>query len=514
MRLSRFPGRSVLVLLGMHAVLICVSAEKPVLEDLHPAGAEQGSTNVVTLGGKFDPWPPSLWIDGGGIEYSFETNKGKVQFIVGSEAAPGPRLVRIYNDEGASEPRIFVVGNGKELNEAEPNDHFLKPQSIEQLPVTMNGRLEKRGDVDSYLVRVPAGEWLEARLENYVLMGKLDAVLRLVTEHGEQLCWNHDFANLDPRLIWQAPVEQTVVLQVFGFAYPANSQIELAGGEGGSYRLHLRAANRPVSVFPDPSESEPNDEVAQAQSISVDSSIAGAIGRAGDEDRFAFEAEKDSFYLVDIKAAEMGTPLDAWLKVEDSSGKELARNDDAEGTSDPKLEWKAPDTGKFILAVGSVTHRGSDDFRYQLDLRAAAPAYRATLENSSLIIKPGETNELKLKVVFLRGFTNVLEARCDQLPSGVSVEPVNISAAGDVALKLIATPEAPPANAPFRIRLRDSVTGEELGAAFEFTSRTVNNGVPGGYQALLIESTEDIWLTVPPTPPEKPAEEPPKAAGS
>ena len=494
---------------------ICfIRAEKPVLEDLTPAGAGRGSTNVVTLGGKFEPWPPKLWIEGEGIEHSFETNKGKVQLVISEEAQPGPRFLRIYNDDGASDPRFFVVGETSEANEAEPNDHFLKPQKIEQLPGTVNGRLDKRGDVDSYLITLLSGEWLDARLENYVLMGKLDGVLRLVNEQGQQLSWNHDFGTLDPRLLWQASTGQKVVLQVFGFPYPANSQIELAGGEGGSYRLHIAKGTKvPALVSGGACETEPNDEPGQAQLISVESAVEGRITRGTDEDRFSFQAEKDRFYLFDLTAAEVGSPLDAWLRIEDASGKELANNDDAEGTSDPKLEWKAPENGKYVLAVGSVTHRGGEDYQYELKLNVGEPDYRATLESSSLVVKPGETNEVKLKVAFLRGFTNVLEASLDQLPPGTAAEPVKISAAGDVTLKLAAAADAPPSNAPFRVLVRDTSTDRYRSAQVEFTSRSVNNGVPGGYQKLLLESTDAIWLTVVPKPEEKSEEKPSEAAG-
>lgn len=509
------PGRFFMIGLCLGVLVCSVRAEKPVLEDLSLAGAGRGSTNLITLSGKFEPWPPKLWIEGVGIEHSFETNKGKMRLVISPEAETGPRLLRIYNEEGASEPRIFVVGEENEILEAEPNDHFLKPQTVEQSPATINGRLEKRGDVDSYLIPVQSGEWLDARLENYVLMGKMDGVLRLVNEQGQQLSWNHDGGTLDPRLIWRAATEQKVVLQVFGFAYPANAQIQLAGGEGGSYRLQIEKRTQPPRLVSGGGacETEPNNEPAQAQLISVPSAVEGKIERGLDEDRFSFQAEKDRFYLIDLQAAELGSPLDAWLRIEDGDGKELAKNDDAEGTSDPKLEWKAPENGKFVLAIGSVTHRGGEDYQYELKLNTGEPDYRLTLENSSVLARAGETNEVKLKAAFLRGFTNVLEAWCEQLPQGITSEPATITAAGDVTLKLIAASDAPSANAPFRVVVRDTVTDQKRSAQMEFTSRSVNNGVPGGYQKLLVETTEELWLTVAPKPPEKTEEKAAKEAG-
>ena len=37
-------------------------------------------------------------------------------------------------------------------------------------------------------------------------------------------------------------MEQTVIVQVFGFVYPANSDIRLTGGEEAYYRLQLAKA--------------------------------------------------------------------------------------------------------------------------------------------------------------------------------------------------------------------------------------------------------------------------------
>ena len=483
-------------------------AEAPVLEDFHPAGAARGSTNTVTLKGKFEPWPPKLWMQGSGVEWSFETNKGKVEITVTPDAESGPRLLRIFNDEGASEPRFFVVGEGAEIGEAEPNDHFLKPQKIEPMPVCVNGRLEKRGDVDSYRIALKGGEWLDARLENYVLMGKVDGVLRLVTEGGEQLCWNHDFGSLDPRLIWRAPHDQEVILQVFGFAYPANAQIQLTGGDGGAYRLHLETrGSAPEMVRAERCETEPNDSGTEAGEVVLGNAVSGIIRSGSDEDRFRFQAEKEQFYSAEVKAWELGSELDGWLRIEDTTGKELARNDDAEGTVDSKLEWKAPSDGEFVVAIGSVTHRGGETYGYELMLRKVAPDFRARMENSSLVLKRGTTNEIKVKMDYLGGFTNVLEVRVEDLPAGVVCAPETVTKSGEAVLKLAAANDAQAGSGPIQVKVKDPASNEDRIARVEFISRSVDNGVPGGYQKLLIEGTEDFWLTVTPAEVEKAKEE-------
>ena len=71
------------------------------------------------------------------------------------------------------------------------------------------------------------------------------------------------------------------------------------------------------------------------------------------------------------------------MTIEDSAGNQLARNDDAEGSRDPRLEWKAPTNGNFMVAVGSVTHRGGEEYCYRLLVQPTQPDYHATLASGS-----------------------------------------------------------------------------------------------------------------------------------
>lgn len=477
-----------------------LAADKPTLDSISPVGATRGTTNDFTLLGKFEPWPPKAWSDNAGVEFQFSTNKGKGQVIVSAEARPGPCLFRIYNDEGASDWRIFVIGDRAELLESEPNNHFARPQVATNLPVTVNGRLEKNGDVDSFLIHLKAGQWLDAAVDSYTLLAKLDPVLRLVTTNGYQLAWNHDFASLDPRLIWQAPYDLSAVLQVFGFVYPADSDIRLSGGANGVYRLHLALSGETPAVLSEPAtEREPNDSTNNAPALELPVETVGTICPTADVDRFRLSLKKDQSIEARVQAAGIGSPLDAWLAIQDANGKELARNDDAENSRDPRLEWKAPGDGSYLIAIGSVTHQGSTDCRYHLVVKTVRAEYRLTSGADAVSVAAGETNILKLNLRRLRGFTNELAASFKGLPEGVAAEEAVLPAKdGDVSLPLIAATNAPAFNGPFQVMVTDKQTKEERPATFHLVSRTENNGVPGGYTKLLIESTDQLWLTVKP----------------
>jgi hypothetical protein len=476
-----------------------LQAEPPPLDALYPAGGERGTTNAVTAIGKFDAWPPKVWIGGEGIEFVAETNKGKFTVTISRDAIPGPRLVRLYNEDGTSDPRTFVIGDTREISEAEPNNHFAKAQRISESPVTINGRLDKNGDVDSFAIELSAGQWLDTRVDCYTLMSKVDAVLRLATTNGQQLAWNHDFTTLDPRIVWRAPSNQIVVLQLFGFAYPPGSDIGFTGGDAVVYRLHVGVTDTVQALCDSPTEHEPNDTTEKAEPVELPAVVRGSIGADADEDRFRFSAEKDEWIEARVDAASFGSPLDAWLKIEDANGNQLARSDDVDGSRDPRLEWKAPTNGIFVVAIGSVTHRGNKEFCYRLSVARAEPDFRATLAANALVLATSATNELKIEVKRLRGFTNELMAIVRDLPAGITALATNLPQKdGSGSLQFIAATNAPNFQGALRVVVADSVTKKERTVPFVLTT-------PGetGYAHLLVETNDQFWLTVR----SKPAEE-------
>ena len=205
--------------------------------------------------------------------------------------------------------------------------------------------MEKSGDVDSFAVELAAGQTLVASVEAYTLMSPLDAVLRLVDPRGVVLAMEHDDGRtFDPLLTWTARSAGRHIVQVFGFAYPAESEVRFTGNAKCVYRLHLsggpvvshtvplgvrrgvrtplrafgwnlgkdadrevvseavpaasdatrteflfpgadRAIVLPVGDGPESVESEPNGTPAQANRIEIPGAVTGRIADAGDEDR-------------------------------------------------------------------------------------------------------------------------------------------------------------------------------------------------------------------------------------
>lgn len=528
-------------------------AAAPTLDHLFPIAVQAGTTNSVTAIGKFEPWPPKVWVDAPGIVFKPETNNGKFSVEIATNAPVGPHLIRAFNEQGSSGPRFLIVTSDPQLAETEPNDDFKKPQLVGHLPASLNGRLEKSGDVDSFGVELAAGQTLMASVEAFTLASPVDAVLRVVDARGVQMAFNHDGSTLDPFLAWTAKSAGSYVVQVFGFAYPAESDVKFTGNNKCVYRLQLsrgpclrhtlplgvqrgtqtslrlagwnmgpqdevtfngsdlttnatqatlrlpgfdNSLTLPIGDGPELMEQEPSEAGSETPRLDVPSAITGCIEKTGDEDRFSFAAAKDEKFLLEVQSASLGFPLDAWLKVENAEGKELAKSDDSAG-ADPKLEWTATEDGVFVAAIGNVLHRGGADFLYRLSVLRAVPSVKVNASETAFAIAPGKTNDLKITVKRLHGFKAKLTISATGLPDGLTLEPAEVpEKGGDVSLKLAASADAKPFSGPIQIVVTEIESGNEHRATANLTSSSENNGVPGGFTKLAIESTDQLWLTV------------------
>jgi hypothetical protein len=533
-----------------------LQAAVPVLDHVFPAAIQIGTTQSVTLVGKFDPWPTRLDLDIPGVSWEPTTNSGVIRVRVAPEAPAGPRVIRAFSPEGVSEPRFLILSQRPQQAEVEPNDAVPSAQMLAGLPAEVNGRLEKNGDVDSYSVDLRAGQTLMARLEAYTLQSPLDPVLKLLDARGVQVAWNHDeVRSLDPILAWRVETSGTYVLQVFGFAYPADSDLRFSGSPKGVYRLHVstdpvarhawplgvsRAVDTRVSwgdwgvssvsseaievlasaIAPGAIshslriphrevplelsvgegkewvESEPNDVATTAQALGIPSAVSGDLDRPGDEDRYRLSCQKGEPFRLEVQAAGLGFPLDAWLRIEDASGKELARNDDT-GGSDPVLDWTSPETAEYRVVVGNLLQRGGRDQRYRLSIQRPKPLWSASMAEAARSLEPGKTNESKVTLNRRHGADMRLTVSVRGLPAGVQVDPVEVAEKTDTAtLRWITATNAAPFSGPVSIEVSSSNPATVQEARFPLVSAGENNGVPQGFRRLVVESISRLWLTV------------------
>jgi hypothetical protein len=490
-------------------------AKPPGLTGLFPPGARQGTTVRVAASGSFDRWPVRGWVEGPGVTVEAASEKGGLWVTVAPDAPPGPRWVRLFDEEGASAPRPFFVGTLPETIEVEPNDEPGKAQAIDREAVVVNGKLGRSGDVDGFAVRLRKGRTLVVSVEaNRRLGSPVDAVLEVVSPEGFVLAENHDDRGLDPQLVFRAPADGTYVVRTMGFPANPNTTIGFFGRESCVYRLTLttlgfvdrtfplavtQGASTPVVAegwnLPTPApaleltpgwdddpdglaaargglagaggvrvvpvatvvEAEPNGP-DRPQQVTAPVVVSGRIEPAGDADAFAFRASKGSALALRVESRALGLPLDPVLKVLDASGKVVAENDDAgKADPDPRLSFTPTADGTYRAVVRDLNGRGGPRHVYRLSIEPPAPEVRLKVAADRATLTPGKPLALKVELDRKGPSAGPVEVSAVELPPGVTAAgPATSAPTGDsaksVTLTLQAGPEARPG--PFRIAAR------------------------------------------------------------
>ncbi len=544
------------VILAAAGFLSIANAAPPTAEWLFPAGGQRGTEVWAEIGGNMEPWPLKVWADHPGIRFAAdEKKKGFFKIQLAADTPPGPHLVRFHNTNGVTAPRVFVVGTARDVPEVEPNDAFLSPQTLTNLPAVIHGKLGKSGDVDSYALRLKAGQTLVAAVDAFAVGSPMDALLILRDERGTRLAFNHDAHSLDPRLVWDCPRDGRYTLQIAAFQYPAGSSVNFSGSaaqvyrltvtqgafithawpqgvqRGQAARLALRGWNLPADAFVnlpasagesllvpgnavnapwqvpvsdgvELTELEPNDATNQVQAITLPASVTGCIGRAGDVDRVAFHAKKGQALLLDLQSSRAGFLLDGKLAVEDANGTTLTGNDDSSGRKDPQVSWSAPTDGVYQAVITDLFGQGGPEHVYRLRIAAPTPEFSGSVTAPNFTVEPGKTNEVKVTVKTSGGFNGKLRLNAVGLPAGVTAAPVDVAKAGEVKLLLLAAPGAQLIGGEWRLELQAVEGGRTLPVFCDLTSAGSDNGVPQGFPDLLVRQTAQLWISiVAPAPP-------------
>ena len=149
--------------------------------------------------------------------------------------------------------------------------------------------------------------------------------------------------------------------------------------------------------------------------------------------------------------------------------------------------------------MGNVLHRGGPDHLYRLSIRRPSADLKAVVADNELRIEAGKTNEIKVTINRIHDWKPKLSVSAKGLPAGLQAEPVDLpDKKSEVSLKLVASPDAKPFSGPIQVVVTAADSGKEHRAIAELITSSVNNGVPNGFNKLVIESTEQLWLTVVP----------------
>jgi hypothetical protein len=481
------------------------------LSRVFPNGARQGEKVTLTFGGEGLPETATLLVEGEGIQPLGPFVKGVGQVQVAAGAPPGPRQLRLVGPKGATSPRPFAVGALPEVDEKEPNNTPEQAQRLDALPVTVNGAVPTRPDIDVYRVSLKKGQCLVVAGESRSLGAPTNLLVRIRDLAGVELMAQMDSRTRDPLLAFIAPaagdylVELQEVLNnysnvnadyVYRVTFTTGPWLDAVfppggrrgttarltfsgwnlGGQAGPSQVEADvpipadagartlvttggAPNRlPISVgsAPDALEKEPNPP-STPQSLSLPVAVSGTFGTRGDTDSYRFTARAGEPLLLDVDARRLNSLADPLMVVMDAAGKTLATVDDAEGSRDPRLVWTPPADGAYTVLLRDVAagSRGGPGFYYRLTIAPPEPELRLTASAPTLALKPGA--KLEVPVTVYRSYLpGEVTLRVEGLPPGVTADPVTLPAAPGISsspakLVLTAAADAVPGSALVRI---------------------------------------------------------------
>ncbi|MHC4443747.1 MAG: hypothetical protein ACYTF1_02365 [Planctomycetota bacterium] len=158
------------------------------------------------------------------------------------DTKPGPHTIRqtaFRKNKRLSNPVTYAVNSLPEVADTEPNDTTQKAQQIE-LPLIVNGRIAKPGDVDVFQFKGRPGQQVVAEVLARRLNSPLDSLLRITDASGQVLKWNDDHEDKESGLCTHhADSYLTASLPKDGTYYVHLADSQHHGGKAFGYRLRI-----------------------------------------------------------------------------------------------------------------------------------------------------------------------------------------------------------------------------------------------------------------------------------
>ena len=443
--------------------------EPPSIERLIPTGGQRGTSVDVKFIGKAGDGQLKILTEADTLSFAVAENKESAVVMISPEARPGVYWLRFCNEFGATELKPFIVGLIPESTEAEPNARIVEAQTVVLPSVTINGVLEKAGDVDTFAVMLSKGQTLVASmLAHRSLASPMDGVLQILNNTGSVIAQNDDDSGPDPLIAFHAPADGIWYVRTFAFPATPNSTIGFAGGADFLYRLTLTtepviehssplvryardadtaltlhgwnltatalsvpiaaevladgfALPHPLRSVDIPSVTE--EQLTEERSLTIPVAMTGHILAAGELDQFIVHAKKDQTLSFIVEAECSGSMLDPVLSVHDRDGRQIEENDDiSDENRDAELHLTLPEDGAFRVTVRDRFAHFGDRWFYLLRCEETRRSFSASLKSTAFALTGDKPLEIPVSIDRDRGFAEAIEFRIEGLSEGVTVE--------------------------------------------------------------------------------------------
>ena len=296
------------------------ASNEPHIGFAFPAGAQQGNTLEVQIGGQYFKGSTNVFVSGEGVS---------VELLHYSVKYESRRIGQIYRNRD----------DGKiTLNDEKTPDNR-KKAAIKRIA---------QAEAQIKLIDLPAG----------------------VDRNNKKAVQKYYKTNKKEQFNPQLQDRLRVRIRVAKNAPPGERELRVYTPAGLSNPVYFQ-----VGTLEEVLETEPNDDhmSPDLQTVPVPSVINGQI-RPGDMDHFRFEATKGDSIVVDVAARRiipyLADAVPGWFQavvaLYDEDGKEVAYQDDYKFNPDPVLFFDVPETGNYTLSIRDSIYRGREDFIYRI----------------------------------------------------------------------------------------------------------------------------------------------------
>ncbi len=367
------------------------------------------------------------------------------------------------------------------------------------LPGTLNGQIAS-GEVNRYRFSARRGQHLvfstQARqLIPYIadaVPGWFQPVLALYNSKGREVAYSDDYRfRPDPTILYEVPDDGEYVLAIYDAIYRGREDFvyRITAGElpfiTSVFPLGARTNTEPTlkltgwnlatdelpwadavadapgvhwvhatkggfhsnltpftfDALPDEWEKEPNDKAAKAQKVKLPVIINGRIERKDDWDVFQFHGRSNQTVVVEVQARRLDSPLDAVVRITDTTGALVAFNDDCEDIgsglnthhADSYARVTLPKDGPYLVHLGDTDRNGGVEYCYRLRISSPMPDFELRMAPSSLALRGKGSAGVNVHAIRRDGFTGPIKLTLRDPPKGFSASPVTLTGTQTVA---------------------------------------------------------------------------------
>jgi Bacterial pre-peptidase C-terminal domain len=430
--------------------------QSPFLWSVFPMGGRPGTTLEVTLRADFVEPKMALNFrraaaqasgnDGvplisGEILERCSTGEFRLAVRIDPKAEPGVYEFSVKDDSGTLAPMKFLVSGLPEIRENEPNSDQARAEAL-QVPVTVNGRIDRDGDEDWFRISVAAGTSLVVSVDAEKYGSVFDSFLTLLDAKGKLLASNDDVKWTNRPLNRDAQIGFT--FQEAGDHWINVSSLYRRGGPDHVYRVTVEQQQ------PDFLVSLKSDRATVPRGGT--GKVAVTLRRLGD-------------FKGDVSVEAAGLPSGATAKgltlekEKESGSLEFEGAADCPlGLTEIKVSGVAKIDGREVrrrAALPPERFQGSgpafDDSSPSGPFLAVVEPPQFALESaaSTVYLVRGGTSEFGVRVTRRPDFRQPLTLAAENLPPGVSIEGIELIDEGRMArVTLRAAAEAVPVRVP------------------------------------------------------------------